>query len=90
MESFQIGIQPKSDVSDTQVDQPMEERYEGFYPLGVGHRLSWRALAPNLKQGRKVPVDILWPNLLTPGDSEACVGIIAFDFDVGVKALNSY
>jgi hypothetical protein len=77
-------------VSDTQVDQPMKERYEAFYPLGVGHRLSWITLVPKLKKGRKVLLNILWPNLLTPRDGEARGGIITFDFDVSVKVLNSY
>ena len=37
-----------------------------------------------------MPVNILWPYLLTPGDGEARVGIIKFDFNVGVKVLNSF
>jgi hypothetical protein len=76
-------------VSDTQVDQPVKERHESFYPLGVGHRLSWRALIPKLKYGRKVSLNLRWRDLLTPGDGEARLSIITFDFEVGVKVLNS-
>jgi hypothetical protein len=75
-------------VADTQVDQPLEERHESLYPLGVGNRLSWRALVPKLKQGRKVPLNVYWCNLLTPGDGEARVSVITFDFEVGVEVLN--
>ena len=42
---------------------------------------------PKLKQGGKVPLNTHWCNLLTPRDGEARVGIIAFDFEVGVKIL---
>jgi hypothetical protein len=75
-------------VADTQVDQPLKEGHESLYPLGVGNRLSWRALVPKLKQGGKVPLNIHWCNLLAPGDGEARVGVIAFDFEVGVEVLN--
>jgi len=48
LETFYIGIQPESDVADAQVDQPVKERDESVYPLGVGNGLSWRTLAPKL------------------------------------------
>ena len=75
-------------MDNTEVDQPLKERHESLYPLGVGNGLSRRALVPKLKQGGKVPLNIHWCNLLTPGDSEARVGIVTFDFEVGVKVLD--
>ena len=74
-------------MPDSYVDQPVKERHESLYPLGVRHGLSWRAVVPKLKQGGKVPLNIYRCNLLTPRDGEARVGIIAFDFEVGVKVL---
>lgn len=77
-------------MANTEVDQPLKEGHESLYPLGVGNGLPGRALVPKLKQGRKVPLNIQWCNLLTPGDGEARVGIVTFDFEVGVKVLISY
>jgi len=74
---------------DTQVDQSVEVFCEFCHPLRVRDELSWRARAPELQQSHEMHLDVFRWNWFPPGDSEVCPCIIALQYEVGVKVLET-
>ncbi len=89
LEPPQVGVQPKSDVVDPEVNRSIDVGRKSRRPVGVRHGLPRSLPTPSLSKVSKVHLNVCRRNFFMLRDSETRRGVITFYDGVGVQVLRA-